>query len=148
MIDDTRTPNKSLSFALAFVGGYGDAISFVLAKTFTGHITGSLVLGAIAIAAHDWRGTLARFLAVVCFLAGILLSGLIARAVANWPSWTLLSSAMGIEVLFIVVGYLALASHAAVRLELFVVCMSLGLGLQNGAFRRTGGISVHTTYFE
>lgn len=37
-----------LSSVLAFVGGYGDADSFVLAKTFTGHVTGSLVLAAIA----------------------------------------------------------------------------------------------------
>jgi uncharacterized membrane protein YoaK (UPF0700 family) len=27
-----------------------------------------------------------------------------------------------------------------------VVCVALALGLQNGAFRRAGGISVHTTY--
>lgn len=146
MIYDARTPDKSISFALAFVGGYGDAIGFVLAKTFTGHITGSLVLGAIAIAARDWRGTVARFLAVLCFLAGILLSGLIARALANRPSWPFLSSAIGIEVVLIVVAYFALAGHAALRLESFVACISLALGLQNGAFRRTGGISVHTTY--
>jgi len=37
-------------------------------------------------------------------------------------------------------------SHVARGTELFVVCMSLALGLQNGAFRRAGGISVHTTY--
>jgi uncharacterized membrane protein YoaK (UPF0700 family) len=146
MSDDTRTPDRLLSFALAFVGGYGDAISFVLAKTFTGHITGSLVLGAIAIAAHDWRGTVARFLAVLCFLAGIILSGLIARTLANRPPWLFLSSAMGIELVLIVLAYFALASHAAVPRESYVVCMALGLGLQNGAFRRTGGISVHTTY--
>ena len=146
MIYDARRPDRWLSFALAFVGGYGDAIGFVFAKTFTGHITGSLVLGAIAVAAHDWRGTLTHFLAVVCFLAGILFSELIARTLANRPSLPFLSSAIGIEVLLIVVAYFALASHAAVRLEFFVVCMSLALGLQNGAFRRTGGISVHTTY--
>jgi uncharacterized membrane protein YoaK (UPF0700 family) len=146
MIPEARTPDRWLSFALAFVGGYGDAISFVLAKTFTGHITGSLVLGAIAVAAHDWRGTLARVLAILCFLAGITLSELVARALANRPSWPLLSSATGIEVLLVVAAYFALASHAAARLELFVVCMALALGLQNGAFRRTGGVSVHTTY--
>src|SRR5580698_4733353 len=49
-------PEKWLYLAFAFVGGYGDAVSFVLAKTFTGHITGSLVLAAIAIAAHAWSG--------------------------------------------------------------------------------------------
>jgi len=29
---------------------------------------------------------------------------------------------------------------------MFVICVSLALGLQNGAFRRVGGIRVHTTY--
>src|SRR5258708_4695282 len=32
-----------LYFGLAFVGGYCDAAGYVLAKTFTGHITGTLV---------------------------------------------------------------------------------------------------------
>ena len=147
VILDARTPNRLLSFALAFVGGYGDAAGFVLAKTFTGHITGSLVvLGAIAIAAQDWRSTLAHALAVVCFLTGVILSEFVARAMANWRTWPFLSSAIAIEVLLLVAAYFALASHASFGLESFVVCMSLALGLQNGAFRRTGGISVHTTY--
>jgi len=37
-------------------------------------------------------------------------------------------------------------SHATIGIEIFVLCLSLALGLQNGAFRRAGGISVHTTY--
>ena len=74
------------------------------------------------------------------------MSELVARALASRPSWPLLSSAMGFEVLLIVAAYFALASHAAVRLESFVVCMALALGVQNGAFRHTGGITVHTTY--
>lgn len=145
-ISSARAPDRPLSFALAFVGGYGDAAGFVLAKTFTGHITGSLVLEAIAIAARDWRSTLAHALAVGCFLTGVVLSGFIARGSANWRPWPFLFSAIAIEVLLIVAAYFALASHGSLRLELFVVCMSLALGLQNGAFRRTGGISVHTTY--
>jgi uncharacterized membrane protein YoaK (UPF0700 family) len=43
-----RQTDTWLSLGLAFVGGYGDAAGFVLAKTFTGHVTGNLVLGAIA----------------------------------------------------------------------------------------------------
>jgi uncharacterized membrane protein YoaK (UPF0700 family) len=38
-----------LSCGLAFVGGYADAASCILAKSFTGHVTGNLVLGAIAV---------------------------------------------------------------------------------------------------
>ncbi len=34
--------NSWLSFGLAFVGGYCDAAGYVLARTFTGHITGTL----------------------------------------------------------------------------------------------------------
>jgi uncharacterized membrane protein YoaK (UPF0700 family) len=74
-----RQTDTWLSLGLAFVGGYGDAASFVLAKTFTGHVTGNLVLGAIAVAAQDWRATLGHLTAIVTFLIGVVLSMLIAR---------------------------------------------------------------------
>jgi uncharacterized membrane protein YoaK (UPF0700 family) len=41
VITSDRPADAWLSFGLAFIGGYGDAASFVLAKTFTGHVTGS-----------------------------------------------------------------------------------------------------------
>src|SRR6266853_2003907 len=44
-----------LSFGLALVGGYCDAAGYVLAKTFTGHVTGAMVLAAISAAGRDWR---------------------------------------------------------------------------------------------
>jgi len=135
-----------VSFGLAFVGGYGDAASFVLAKTFTGHVTGNLVLAAIAVAAHDWRAALAHLSAIVTFLIGIFLSVVIVRPLNTWPSWLLLPTIMGIEVILIVIASLALASGVAHGIEIFVIFVSLALGLQNGAFRRVGGISVHTTY--
>jgi len=58
------------------------------------------------------------------------------------------SGEMGIESLLIVMPYFASGSHAAVRLESFVVCMSLALGLQDGAFRRTRGASVQPLTYE
>jgi uncharacterized membrane protein YoaK (UPF0700 family) len=146
MSHDIRPPDKWLSFGLAFVGGYGDAAGFVIAKTFTGHVTGNLVLAAITTAALDWRATFEHLSAVVCFLIGILFSVLIARPLAASPSWPLPSTTMGIEVILIVASYLSLRSHVTARVEIFVVCISLALGLQNGAYRRAGGISVHTTF--
>jgi uncharacterized membrane protein YoaK (UPF0700 family) len=131
-----------LSLGLAFVGGYGDAASFVLAKTFTGHVTGNLVLTAIAVAAHDWRAALGHLSAIVTFLMGIFISVLIARPLKEW----LLPTIMGIEVILIVAASLSLSSHMAHGVEIFVIFVSLALGLQNGGFRRVGGISVHTTY--
>jgi uncharacterized membrane protein YoaK (UPF0700 family) len=135
-----------LSFGLAFVGGYGDAASFVLAKTFTGHVTGNLVLAAIAVAAHEWRAALGHLSAIVTFLMGIFVSALIVRPLKAWSSWLFLPTIMGMEVILIVAASLALASRTAHGVEIFVIFVSLALGLQNGAFRRAGGISVHTTY--
>jgi uncharacterized membrane protein YoaK (UPF0700 family) len=135
-----------VSFGLAFVGGYGDAAGFVLAKTFTGHVTGNLVLTAIAVAAHDWRAALEPLSAIVTFLIGISLSVLIVRPLKARLLWLLLPTIMGIEVILIVAASLALTSNMAHGVELFVIFVSLALGLQNGAFRRVGGISVHTTY--
>ena len=135
-----------LSLGLAFVGGYGDAAGFVLAKTFTGHVTGNLVLGAISVATHDWRSALRHLSAIVTFLIGIFASVLIARPHKAWPWWPLLPTVMGIEAILIVAASLALASHIGHGVAIFVIFVSLALGLQNGAFRRTGGISVHTTY--
>jgi len=135
-----------LSFGLAFVGGYGDAASFVLAKTFTGHVIGNLVLAAIAVAALDWRATFAPLFAIVTFLIGSFLSVLIVRPLKAWSSWPLLPTIMGLEVILIVAASFALSSGLAHGVGIFVIFLSLALGLQNGAFRRVGGISVHTTY--
>jgi uncharacterized membrane protein YoaK (UPF0700 family) len=146
MTADTRPPEAWLYFALAVVGGYGDAASVVLAKTFTGHVTGSLVLAAIAIAAHKWSALMVHLSAVLFFLVGIISSVLIERALAAWPFFKSLPTVLSIEVILTITAYLAFASRAAARVEVFVVCMSLALGMQNGAFQRTGGISVHTTY--
>jgi uncharacterized membrane protein YoaK (UPF0700 family) len=137
--------DRWLSFGLAFVGGYGDAAGFVLAKTFTGHVTGNLVLGAISVATHDWRAALGHLSAIVTFLIGIFVSVLIMRSVKT-PSRPLLPAIIGMEVILISAASLALATHWAHGVAIFVVFVSLALGLQNGAFRRTGAISVHTTY--
>jgi uncharacterized membrane protein YoaK (UPF0700 family) len=146
MTTDTRPAEAWLSFALAFVGGYGDAAGVVLAKTFTGHVTGSLVLGAIAIAAHEWSALMVHLSAVLFFLVGVISSVLIERALVAWPFLKPLPTVLSIEVILTMTAYLAVASRAAPRVEIFVVCLSLALGMQNGAFQRTGGIIVHTTY--
>jgi uncharacterized membrane protein YoaK (UPF0700 family) len=141
-----RATKGWLTFGLAFVGGYGDAASFVLAKTFTGHVTGNLVLGAIAVATHDWRAMLGHLSAIVTFFLGIFLSALIVRPLKSWAWWPLLPMVMGIEVMLIAAASLVLASGVTHGIEIFVIFVSLALGLQNGAFRQAGGISVHTTY--
>jgi len=84
--------------------------------------------------------------AIVSFLIGVYLSTLVVRPLKAWASWPLLPTIMGMEVILIVAATLAVAYDVAHGIEIFVIFVSLALGLQNGAFRRAGGISVHTTY--
>jgi uncharacterized membrane protein YoaK (UPF0700 family) len=98
------------------------------------------------VAAHDWRATLGHLLALVTFLIAVPLSALIAGPLKAWPSALFLPIVMGIEVILIVAASLVLASDLVHGVAIFVTFVSLALGLQNGAFRRVGGISVHTTY--
>src|SRR5216684_7354297 len=134
-----------LSFGLAFVGGYCDAGGYVLAKTFTGHITGTLVLAAISLAGYDWRTLLRHLSAIALFLTGVVLI-LVSERFTRTPSRFLLPIVMGAEIVLISTAYLVLTSDLTARFGLFVSCMSLALGLQNGAFSQAGGISVNTTY--
>ena len=133
-----------ISIGLAFVGGYADASSYLLARTFTGHLTGNCVLAAVSAASKEWYLTLDRLLAVIVFLAGILVSLILNRFVAVRLRQYSLAIAMFIEVLLIVSASLFLINRA--NAELFIVCMCLALGIQNGALDKTNGISVHSTY--
>ena len=145
-MSENHRSDSWLSFGLAFVGGYCDASGYVLAKTFTGHITGALVLAAISVAGHDWRTFLRHLLAIALFLTGVVSILISERFIATTPSRFLLPVVMGVEVVLILTAYFALTSNLAAKFALFVSCMSLALGLQNGALSQAGGISVHTTY--
>lgn len=62
------------------------------------------------------------------------------------PAVKSLSALLILEASLTLAAYLALTVHAIVSVEVFVLCMALALGIQNGAFQSTGGIGVHTTY--
>jgi uncharacterized membrane protein YoaK (UPF0700 family) len=133
-----------ISIGLAFVGGYADASSFLLARTFTGHLTGNCVLAAVSVASKEWHLMLDRFSAVIAFLAGIILSLVLNRLVPVRRRQYSLASAMFIEVLIFLGAFAFLTNGTAP--ELFIGSMCLALGIQNGALHRTKGISVHSTY--
>lgn len=138
----TASPIVSwLYLALGFVGGYGDAAGFVLARAFTGHATGNIVLGAVAAAAGNFRSALSDLSVVVAFLIGVFLGAWLMSPLK--PSRLL--TIMAVELVLILVSPFLLSAHFP-DAQIFVLCVSLALGLQNGAFRRAGGISVHTTY--
>jgi uncharacterized membrane protein YoaK (UPF0700 family) len=133
-----------ISIGLAFIGGYADASGYLLARTLTGHLTGNCVLAAVSAASGDWYLTLDRVLAVIVFLAGILLNLIVNRLFGVPLRQHLLVIAMVMETLLFLSACLLLFNRATH--ELFIVCMCLALGIQNGALNKTKGISVHSTY--
>jgi uncharacterized membrane protein YoaK (UPF0700 family) len=133
-----------ISISLAFIGGYVDAASFLLANTFTGHLTGNCILAAVSAASKEWSLAVDRLLAVTVFLAGIVCSLTLSRFIPVRLRRYSLAITMFIEVLLILSACLFLTNRA--NHEPFIVCMCLALGLQNDALRKTKGISVHSTY--
>lgn len=138
--------DRWLAFGLAFVGGYGDAAGFILGKTFTGHVTGNLVLVAISLVARDGRSVFRQLLAIALFLLGVVLSTRAARLRSAPSAPRVLLHIMVIEVVLMGAAAFTLSSQWNFRVGIFLACVSLALGLQNGAFRHAGGTSVHTTY--
>jgi uncharacterized membrane protein YoaK (UPF0700 family) len=133
-----------ISISLAFVGGYADAASFLLANTFTGHLTGNCILAAVSAASQEWYLAADRLLAVAVFLVGIVCSLTLSRFIPPRLRRYSLAIAMFIEVLLILSACLFLANRA--NHEPFIVCICLALGIQNDALRKTNGFSVHSTY--
>src|ERR1700760_82893 len=89
----------SISMGLAFIGGYADASSYLLARTFTGHLTGNCVLAAVGAASKDLYLTLDRLLAVVVFLGGVIFSLILTRFIPMRLRQSSLAIAMFIELL-------------------------------------------------
>ncbi len=85
-------------------------------------------------------------LAIALFLTGVVSIPISKRFIATSLSRFLLPVVMGVEIVLILTAYFALTFNLTAKSGRFVGCMSLALGLQNGAFSRAGGSSVHTRY--
>ena len=59
-----------VSLVLSLVGGFADAGSLILAGSFTGHVTGNLVLATVHAAHGEWGPAFSCLAAVAAFLAG------------------------------------------------------------------------------
>lgn len=133
--------------AFAFLGGYADASGYVLTGTFTGHITGSLVLAAIGAASRDWHSLFLRLGGVTTFLIGVAVAESLVQELQRKPTHHVLTLVIVIELLLFCLGYQSLAHHLNFAPTLLVACMSLAMGMQNGTWQRVGsGAGAHTTF--
>lgn len=130
--------------ALALAGGFADAAAYLLVGSFTGHITGNTVLGAIALGAGKMDAFWLRLTAIVAFLlatgGGILLPRL---GLGNNGTLTL---ALLVEAALVGVAPMSILTPGSHTKLFMLVCLCLALGLQNGTFSKSEGVSVHATY--
>ncbi len=82
------------ALAYAFAGGYADAAGYQLARTFTGHVTGNLVLLAISLRHPDWVEIGQRFVATVTFSFATAVGFRVARFRSALSPWTLFLAGM------------------------------------------------------
>jgi uncharacterized membrane protein YoaK (UPF0700 family) len=110
-------------------------------RCFTGHVTGNSVLAAVALATggRAWE----PILAVLCFLCATAFAQRL-RSSSTRPFGSKgFHYVLAAEIVLIFLSpYLLMAQQRFA----FIACMSLALGLQNGALAKADGISLHTTY--
>ncbi len=126
----------------ALAGGYADATGYLLTRTFTGHVTGNLVLLAISLP-HPQRVEIShRFVAILTFLLATGIGFRVARfrnALSPWTLFLAQAILVGIVSLPVVRGSQNYATW-------LVMALCLALGLQNGAVTSVGGVSLHATF--
>ena len=135
-----------IAFLLAFVGGYADAASYLLTKSFTGHLTGNTVFLCLHLVQGAWRESVSNALAIVAFLAG--------TAGAEWTETGSgepararpLAAPLLIEGAWLLIAAGCRWQPGALGNDLTVIFLCLGLGWQNGALRKCGAMRVHTTF--
>ncbi len=134
-----------LNVLLAFVGGFADAGCYVFAGCFAGHITGNTLLAAISLVREQWEQAASCASAVLCFVAGTFLGSLTKPGKDNSKQWRF-PMTLVVEITLLTSAALVGRSIGFVGHHAFVLLVSLGLGLQNGSFNKTGTTSVRTTY--
>ena len=134
-----------VTLLLTFVGGFADAGSYVLVRSFTGHLTGNSVLFAVHLVNAQWLQATSCLIAVAAFLAGT-------AGGVSWPhrpgrsACRRLAPVLALEVALVALGVMALSLTSAVQKDVFLTGMCLALGLQNGALGKIESVAFHTTF--
>ncbi len=135
-----------LSTALAFVGGYTDAATYVTSQVFAGHLSGNLVLAAVSLLSRDWRSSTIRCAALLSMLLAIAASTLLdAESVRNARISPLCIALLLETVLFLVPGALAFERHPLPTTGATMM-LCVAMGLQTGVLRRSNGVSIYTAF--
>ena len=135
-----------IAFLLAFAGGYADAASYVLTKSFTGHLTGNTVFLCLHLTQGAWREAASNALAIAAFVAGVAGAEWLGTGSGKPARARQLVGPLLIEGALLLIAAGFRWQPVLLGNDLTVVFLCLGLGWQNGALRKCGAMSIHTTF--
>jgi uncharacterized membrane protein YoaK (UPF0700 family) len=129
---------------LCAMAGSIDAIAYLLeGQVFVANMTGNTVLFAISMLQHQFGKAALRGGLVLAFLAGVVVSRLLARSAGERVTSRQRIAVLGIQsVVLLVLGWKASAADT----RLLLLLLAAILGVQNGAFRYIGGFQLNTTF--
>jgi len=133
---------------LTAVSGFVDAVSYLaLGHVFTANMTGNVLLLGFAVAGAAGFSFAASLCALVCFLAGAVTGGILARRLGVHRSLVL--TAMAVEAVLTLAAAVIAASVAGVATGwprfLVIAILAFTVGTRNAAVRRLGVPDMTTT---
>jgi uncharacterized membrane protein YoaK (UPF0700 family) len=129
---------------LCATAGSVDAISYLLwTQVFVANMTGNTVLFAISLFQHQLRKAALRGGLIAAFLAGVVISRLLAKAAGQKVSRSQRVAVLSIQAIVLL---LLAWKGAAADARFLLVLLAIILGMQNAAFRYIGGFHLNTTF--
>jgi uncharacterized membrane protein YoaK (UPF0700 family) len=147
--DDRHGPLPPLLLTLTVVTGLVDAVSYLaLGHVFVANMTGNVVFLGFALGGAPNLSALASVVALVTFLLGALAGGRLGSRFAAHRGHLLRTATAVQTVLVAVTVFVTAVADGRVTTGVqytLIVCLGLGMGLQNAVARRLGVPDMTTT---
>ncbi|MCS0600029.1 DUF1275 domain-containing protein [Streptomyces sp. LP11] len=147
--DDRHGPLPPLMLALTVVTGLVDAVSYLaLGHVFVANMTGNVVFLGFSLAGAPNLSVVASVVALAAFLLGALAGGGLGSRFAAHRGHLLKRATAAETVLVAVTVAVTAATDGRVTTGVqytLIVCLGLGMGLQNAVARRVGVPDLTTT---
>ena len=122
---------------LALIAGLCDGLCWLQTGLFAAQMTGNTALLGVALAEGHWRGAAQKATAILCFLAGSLVSRLLLRQGKD-PRRGRVFAVFAASLVILVAAFLPRPVN--------VLVLGTALGAQNAVFTRFGGQSINTSF--